>query len=133
MGIDATINKLKTESVDGNAIDVIAVRILENLSQRPAQETRFLTFQTMLNILDESELSVEIIAAVNKLTNPRYAILQPLAIYRDEVGEHILSSEDLAMLYSTGKFVHPETGEFVEDGTSSTLPYFAVVEDDAHS
>jgi len=127
--MDMSLDKLKEEIVqrwpDLPAAH-LCVLILDKLETLETSQLSFVTFTTFANMADRKQIDIDVLHAVNILTNTRFSLFDSHAMFIDEANsEHEIPVSDLNKAKATGVFIHPETGEEVPDFEKHVFPFFS--------
>ncbi|RWM27783.1 hypothetical protein [Mesorhizobium sp.] len=119
------IRKELKERWAGTEPFALCLQIVDFVAKLPAEHSRMLTFKTMTNITGKKYVDDSLLAALNILASTRVAALDAHAMFVDDDNEeHEIEPQELALAQSTGKFIHPETGEEVPNYEEKVFPFF---------
>ena len=104
-----------------------AIRIIDAMAEKKVSENETLRVSDILKLLDTSELSSEIIAALAILAQSELAIFESGGEFVDETsGRHSLSPEDFQRVLNLDTVVHPSTKEEVSKASHKVVPVFDI-------
>ena len=103
----------------------LCLAIIDFMSKVPVEQLQMLTFASFKDVAKKNELDSELLNAVTILTSSKVAALDTHAmLVDDDDREHEIPLEYLAHARLTGEFIHPETGEPVQDFEARVFPFF---------
>ncbi|KEO53764.1 hypothetical protein [Thalassospira permensis] len=104
----------------------LCMRILDYIAEANFQELRMLTFRQLCNASKLDAVNEDLIAALAILTSEKVDVLKSGALFVDiDETEYELSSEELRQIQLYGTFIHPDTGEAVDEIEARVFPFFA--------
>ncbi|MDP4027033.1 hypothetical protein Q8W71_31065 [Methylobacterium sp. NEAU 140] len=120
-GIRADLEKRWSDQRAGKLCQII----IDYMVKKPVDQLQFMTYGTFAEILGKSSIDDETVLAITILTNSNISALDACAMFVDENDvEHEIDPSELYEALSTGKLVHPETGNPVEDFASKIIPFY---------
>lgn len=123
------IAKIKTTWGD-TLVGEMCVHLADAILSLKPQEARMLTYENLLQLSGQGELTPEFRAAVTVLTSSEAAILKAGGVFIDDDDNSAeLSDEDFAEVVAQNTLVHPVTGSPVDNPREHVLPFFALVAD----
>jgi len=128
MDQEAVISGIK-KRWGGSPTGALCIQIANQIFALSPEETRFLTYETILKFVTRDKLDQEVLAALNILTTSQFAIFEAHGLFIDGDGkEYDLDSEELNAVIYNGELVHPDSGELILDAGKMVCPYFALLE-----
>lgn len=128
MSVDEIRNELQ-ERWRGTEVLELCLAIIDFISSHPADQTRMLTFKTILSAVKREAVDEHVLAAINVLANTRIHVLDTHAmLVDDDDEEHEIDPDRLAAAQKSGELFHPETGDLVPDFEAKIFPYFVPTE-----
>lgn len=107
----------------------VCLRILDYIYELPEDELEMLTFVSFSNAVGAKEVNEDVVRAVALLANTSiHALDTKLLFVDDDEEEYEIEKITLATARTNGKFIHPVTGEEVEDFEEKIIPYFVPTE-----
>lgn len=103
----------------------LCLEIVDYIAKTPRDRLDFMTYRTFLNILGKTTVDDDLLTALTILTSSKIAALDAHAMFVDENdNEHEVEPEELFDAINKGTFVHPDTGQLVEDFSSRIIPFY---------
>ncbi|MFD1791491.1 hypothetical protein ACFSE0_07550 [Ochrobactrum teleogrylli] len=105
---------------------LLCVKILDKVEDIPLEQLNFVTFKTFANMAEHPSIDLEILGAVNILTNSSFALFDAQAVFIDEFEvEYPITLKELNDAKRTGIFIHPDSGMDVPDFADRIFPVFS--------
>lgn len=123
----ATLQEIKTEISTAwpNVPSVkYCAQIIDFLSSHDRDRLRFITYSTLCAACGISAPNRELIVAVAILTASKIHLLEPRALFSFDDEEVEIDPSALTDAERTGLFIHPHTGEEVQDFQDHIIPFF---------
>ncbi|QKV19476.1 hypothetical protein [Oricola thermophila] len=124
-----TLDKLRAEILnewDSISAAEICVQILEYFENLPPKELNFLTFRTLRTAANRDSIDDELLFAINILSNSNPPLLELHTLFIDENDEEFeIDPKEIGEAKKTGIFIHPDTGEPVNDYENYIIPFFS--------
>tara|TARA_E500000318_G_scaffold101694_1_gene105362 strand:+ start:170 stop:571 length:402 start_codon:yes stop_codon:yes gene_type:complete len=103
----------------------LSMRILDYISCTNRRELQMLTFRQICHAARVDSINEDLLSALAILTSDRVEALTTRAMFVDfDETEYELDADTFRDIQSSGEFVHPETGDLVEEFQSRIFPFF---------
>lgn len=108
-----------------NAVTELCYAIIEAMSTLPHEQMQMLTFSSFVNLTHRERIDEELIRAIGLLANTSLHALDSKFLFYDEFENAFeIEKQQLSEARESGVFVHPETGEPIEDFEGRIVPFF---------
>ncbi len=103
----------------------LAVMIVYALSKLSDDQSSFMSYRSIGNLVDRKVESPELLHSITILSSPKINVLNPMFVYKASDGDEVvLSPEQWRDAKRSGFLVDPHSGEKIDDFQELTYPYF---------
>jgi hypothetical protein len=121
--------KLNREWPAGHRLE-LSLRIIDYLTDIPNDQLEMLTFSSIMKVAGADDVDADLVGAVSLLSNNSIHALETRLLFIDDDNRRLkIDKKELAEARRKGIFIHPESGEPVEDFESKIIPYFVPTAD----
>jgi len=118
--------KLKINRIWGVAPGaMLSLRIIDFLTSVPSEQLSMLTFGNLCRVVGKPEPDKDLLTAINILVSSKVQVLETHMLFIDDnKDEHEIDLKDLQETRRSGVFIHPRTGEMINNFEAHFVPFF---------
>lgn len=127
-----TLDHLRAEILkewDSNSAAEVCVSILNYFENLKPEELGFLTFKTLRKAANRERVDEDLLFAINILSSSKSPLLELRTLFiDDDESEFEIDPSEINEAQRTGVFIHPNSGEPVEDYEKHIIPFYSPTE-----